>query len=410
MNETQLYQQLLGLTEEWGIADVKIDFEKLEVHILIEHKNKKRGKCPECGNNYNIYDIRDERNWRHLDTMQFKTILHCKIPRVNCPEHGIKTVKTDWAEKYSRYTAMFEKWAIQLLIACKNHTQAEKLLGLSWDEIQKIQEKAVKRGLSRRTVIDTEYLGVDEKSFQKGHTYATVLYDLESKSVLDVSKDRKEESLDKLLSPLSDKTKESIKAVAVDMWEPFKTSIEKNLPFAKIVYDKFHIVKHLSEAVDKVRKQENRLLIQQEIEDLKKTKYIWLKNQQNWTEKQAERFKELIQKGLKVGIAWTLKEFFKMFWNLRDIKIAYLFLKIWNKEVLESKLEPMIKFAEMIKGHLTGILNYIEFNITNAVAEGINSKIQYLFYAARGFRNFENFRTAILFYCGNLDMFPQNSR
>lgn len=410
MKDTQLYQQLLGLTEEWEIANVEIDFKKLEVHVFIENKDKKQGKCPDCGNNSKIYDVRNERNWRHLDTMQFKTILHCKIPRVNCPEHGIKTVKTDWAEKYSRYTAMFEKWAIQVLLACKNHSQAQKLLGLSWDEIQNIQEKAVKRGLSRRKEINTEYLGVDEKSFQKGHAYATVLYDLENKSVLDVSKDRKEESLDKLLSPLPDTTKKRVKAVAVDMWKPFKSSIEKNLPIAKIVYDKFHVTKHLSDAVDKVRKQENKSLIQQGNDDLKKTKYIWLKNRDNWTLKQEELFKNLMNMNLKVGLAWSLKEFFKMFWNLKSKKVAHLFLEIWNKEVLESKLQPMIKFAGMVKEHLTCILNYIEFNITNAVAEGINSKIQHLFYSARGFRNFKNFRIAILFYCGNLDMIPQISQ
>lgn len=410
MKDTQLYQQLLGLTEEWEIGNVEIDFEKLEVHIFIETKDKKYGECPECNKTCNIYDIRDERNWRHLDTMQFKTILHCKIPRINCSEHGVKTVKTDWAEKYSRYTMMFEKWAIQVLLACKNISQAKNLLGLSWDEIQNIQKKAVERGLSRRKEINTEYLGVDEKSFQKGHKYATVLYDLKSNSVLDVAKDRKESSLDELLSPLPDKTKSSIKAVAVDMWEPFKSSIEKNLPFAKVVYDKFHIIKHLSEAVDKVRKQENKLLIQQGKDDLKQTKYIWLKNRENLTTKQENLFKNLMSMNLKVGLAWSLKEFFKLFWNFRNVKVSRLFLKIWNKEVLESKLEPMIKFAEMIKDHLTGILNYIEFNITNAVAEGINSKIQHIIYSARGFRNFENYRISILFYCGNLDMIPQNSR
>lgn len=410
MKDTQLYQQLLGLTEEWGIGNVEIDFEKLDVNIFIESKDKKYGKCPECNKICNVYDIRDERNWRHLDTMQFKTILHCKIPRINCSEHGVKTVKTDWAEKYSRYTMMFEKWAIQVLLACKNHTRAKELLGLSWDEIHNIQKRAVDRGLARREEIQTEYLGVDEKSFLNGHKYITVLYDLKNNSVIDISKDRKESSLDELLSPLPDKTKNEIRAVAVDMWKPFKSSIEKNLLNAKIVYDKFHITKHLSDAVDKVRKHENKSLIQEGRDDLKKTKYVWLKNQDNLTTKQEEIFKNLIKKNLKTGIAWSLKEFFKMFWNFRNVKIAKLFLKIWNKEVLESKLQPMIKFAEMIKEHLDGILNYIEFNITNAVAEGINSKIQHLLYSARGFRSFENYRISILFYCGNLDMIPQNSQ
>ena len=238
MKDTQLYQQLLGLTEEWEIFNVEIDFEKLEVNIFIETKDKKNGKCPECTKVCSIYDVRDERNWRHLDTMQFKTILHCKIPRINCKEHGIKTVRTDWAEKHSRHTMLFEKWAIQVLLGCK-------------------QERAVKRGLCKRKELNTEFLGVDEKSFLKGHKYVTVVYDIKNSSVIDVAKDRKEASLDEILSKLSSSDKHKIKAVTADMWKPFATSIKKNLPNTKIVHDKFHIEKYASIAVDTVRKQEN---------------------------------------------------------------------------------------------------------------------------------------------------------
>lgn len=410
MQDTQLYQQLLGLTEEWKIIDIQINFEKLEVHVFIEYRDKKQGKCPDCSKDSSIYDVRDERNWRHLDTMQFKTILHCKIPRINCKEHGIKSIKTDWADKYSRYTLMFEKWAIQVLLACKNHSQAQELLGLSWDETHNIQKRAVERGLAKRTEINTDYLGVDEKSFRKGHKYVTVLYDIKNHSVLDIAEDRKESSLDSLLSGFSEQTKSGVKAVTVDMWKPFKASIEKNLINAKIVYDKFHIIKHLSDAVDKVRKQENKALVKDGNDNLKQTKYIWLKNKENWTLKQEELFKNLMNMNLKIGYAWSLKEFFKMFWNIRNVKIAKLFLKIWNKEVIESQLQPIIKFSEMINEHIDGILNYIDFNITNAFAEGMNSKIQHLIYSARGFRSFKNYRISVLFYCGNLDLFPQNSQ
>lgn len=406
MKDTQLYQQLLGLTEEWEIFNVEIGFEKLEVNVFIEAKDKKNGKCPECSKICSIYDVRDERNWRHLDTMQFKTILHCKIPRINCEEHGIKTVRTDWAEKHSRHTALFEKWAIQVLLACNNRTQAKKLLGLSWDEVNTVKERAVKRGLCRRTGLNTGFLGVDEKSFLKGHKYVTVVYDIENSSVIDVAKDRKESSLDEILSKLPSSDKYEIKAVTVDMWKPFAASIEKNLPNAKIVHDKFHIEKHASVAVDTVRKQENKSLLQEGFDFLKQTKYIWLKNKENLSDKQEKQFQELFKKELKVGYAWSLKEFFKIFWSFGNPKVAKMFLKIWTAEVLRSNLKPMIKFAEMINNNLHNILNYIEYNITNAVAEGINSKIQYIKYSARGFRNFDNYRTAILFYCGKLDMFP----
>jgi transposase len=407
MNDTQLYQQLLGLNEDWEVDNVKIDFSSLKVDVFIVKSNKTKCKCPDCGKECNIYDTREERNWRHLDTMQFKTILHCNIPRIKCKDHGVKTVDLSWADKYSRFTNLFEKWAINVLLACQNQTKAQALLDLTWDEIHSIQVRAVNRGLQRRGDPETSLLGVDEKSFMRGHSYVTVLYDLENTSVIDIAKNRKEESLEELLEKLSPETKQGVKAVVVDMWEAYRNAIHKLLPSADIVLDKFHIIKHLSNAVNKVRIEENKSLIKQQVDLLKNTKFVWLKNKENMTEQQKDIFDELYNLGLKVATAWNLREFIKYLWTFSELKLAKWFFNKWYQEVYKCNLPPMNKVAGMLKENIDDILNYLKYPITNALAEGINSKIQNIKTTARGFRSFENYRIAILFFCGNLRLYPQ---
>jgi transposase len=400
----------MGLQEPWKVTEVKVDFEGLKVDVWVEWPAERQGVCPECGKGCRIYDHRDERQWRHLDTMQFQTIVHCRVPRVNCPEHGTKSMAIAWAEKSSRFTALFERLSIDVLLGCQNQSKAKELLKLSWDEVHLIQEKAVKRGLGRRVLGELKHIGVDEKSFLKGHQYATVLSDLDNPCVLDVARDRKEESLGELLNKIPQLQRHLITAVAIDMWEPYINAVEQQLPQADIVHDKFHIAKYLGEAVDKVRKAENRKLVKQQDDTLKGTKYLWLTNPNNWTEQQQASFKELKDKGLKVGRAWSIKEMFSELWGYRYEKAAKNFFKKWYCWATHARLKPMAEVAKKLKRHLENILTYLKHRITNAVAEGLNSKIQQVKSAARGFRNFENFRIAILFFCGKLDMYPQKSQ
>lgn len=348
--------------------------------------------------------------WRHLDTMQFQTLIRCRVPRVKCKDHGVSTITVPWSEKQSRFTQLFQRFAIDVLLACQNQTKAKELLRLSWDEVHTIQEKAVERGLARRAEENVSLIGVDEKSFLKGQSYATVTYDLEKSRVLDVGRDRKEESLSELLGKMTQTQKASVGAVVMDLWQPFRLAVEKVLPHADIIHDKFHIMKYLGEAVDKVRKMENSALSQEGIDLLKGTKYLWLTNPDNWTKRQKETFRELKTKELKVGRAWSIKEMFSMFWEYSYEKPARKFFDRWYWWATHSRLKPMAEVAKMIKRHLGNILTYLDYRITNAVAEGLNSKIQQVKSAARGFRNFENYRIAILFFCGKLNMYPQEIR
>ena len=139
MQDKELFSQLLGLTKPWVVTEMKVDYAALRVDLWVAWPSKEKASCPECGKPCPIYDHREERQWRHLDTMQFQTILHSRIPRVECPTHGIKTISAPWAEERSRFTLLFERLAIDLLLGCQNQAKAGEILRLSWDEIHEIQ-------------------------------------------------------------------------------------------------------------------------------------------------------------------------------------------------------------------------------------------------------------------------------
>lgn len=338
--------------------------------------------------------------------MQFRTLLVCPVPRINCQTHGVKSIQVPWADMKGRFTFLFERFAIDVLLSARSQTKAASLLGLSWDEVHHIQERAVQRGISRRNLDKLNYIGIDEKSFLKGQSYVSIMYDLDESRVLDLVKDRTEESAKILPKTLSEEKRTEIKAVAVDMWVPFLTAITNVLPHSDIVHDKYHVVSYLNKAVDEVRRGENKALQHDGVDSLKGTRFTWLRNQTNWTERDKKTFKSLKADGLKIGRAWSIKEVFLGIWSYFYEKAARIFFGKRYFWATHSRLKPIIKVAKMIKNHLDNILTYLHHPITNAKAEGLNSKIQSIKSAARGFRNFENYRTAILFYCGRLALHP----
>ena len=269
-----------------------------------------------------------------------------------------------------------------------------------------IMAKAVKRGLERRADEPIKYIGMDEKSFLKGQNYVTVMTDTEGKRILDIAQGRKAESVNTLWEGLTENQKSGIEAVSMDFWKAFITGAEKHVPMADIVHDRFHIEKYLNEAVDKVRRGEHKKLRAQKSETLTGTKYLWLKSKKNFTKENKAAFKKLNIDQLAVGRAWNRKELFRHFWSYKYTGSAQKFFKKWYFSATHSRLQPVIDVAKMLKRHFDNILNYVKHRITNAFAEGINSRIQHIKATARGFRNFENYRTSILFYCGKLSLYP----
>jgi transposase len=177
MQDHELYRRILGIEAPWYVDSVYLKLEVGEIHVRLAHHETIDWPCPECGAACKLYDHQPERQWRHLDTCQYQTILHAEPPRSECSNHGVRIVKMPWAEPSSRFTALFEALAIEWLKAASQKAVAG-LLHLSWDEIHGIMERAVKRGLERRQAEPVSQIGVDEKAFRKGHSYVTLVNDL----------------------------------------------------------------------------------------------------------------------------------------------------------------------------------------------------------------------------------------
>jgi len=312
-----------------------------------------------------------------------------------------------WAEQRSHFTLLFERLAIDWLGAASQKAVG-KHLKLSWDEIHGIMNRAVERGLSRREAEPLKYIGVDEKAFRKGHNYLTIVNDLEHSRVLYVAEERKETSLDGFWSTLSEMQKDEIEGVAMDMWDPYVNSVSKNLPDGnrKIVFDKYHIAGHLGEAVDRVRRQERKDPTEDGEDCLIGTKYLWLRNPDNFTDEAWKAFKSLRESTLKTARAWALKESAMTLFDFAYEGSARKHFNWWYNWATHSRLQPIIAVARTMKARIENILTYLKHRITNATSESINAKIQWVKYTARGFRNKQNFKTAIYFHCGGLNMAP----
>jgi transposase len=406
-NELQKhYALLLGIGSPWQVKTVELKLGEKKVEIELDWQWGQPAKCPECGRACSLHDRAPERTWRHLDTMQFTTIIRARTPRSDCPDHGVKTLQVPWAEPHGRFTLLFERFAVEVLLASASVSQACELLGIGWESAHDIMRRAVERGLERRQLDALKHLGMDEKSFGRGHSYVTLLTDLDEARVLDVVEERTNAAAAELWQTLSPEQKRTVEAVAVDMWEPFIQSIQEEVPNADIVHDKYHVSSYLGKAVDKVRRQEHKELMAEGDETLKGTRQLWLYNPENLNPEQSREFTALKNLHLKVARAWAAKELFSKFWGYQEEGWARRFFADWFGWVSRSRLKPMVEVAQMLKRHLDNLLTYLKHHITNAVTEGLNSKIQNLKASARGFRNFQNYRIRILFFCGKLDLYP----
>lgn len=406
MNELHAhYRLLLGLDDQWLVDDVDLELAEKRVVISLRHGGG-RLTCPECSGECTQADLAPARRWRHLDTMQFETIIEAAVPRSKCSACGVKTVAVPWAGKHSRFTLMFEAFAIEVLQSASSISAATTLLRLGWGTALEIMRRGVERGLKRRTSDPVETIGIDEKSFGKGQDYVSLMVDIEGSRVLEVAKDRSEASCDKLFQSLTDSQRRSIRAVAVDFWQAFGNSIRKQVPDARIVHDRFHISEYLVEAVDLVRRRENRHLRRDGETSLTGSRQLWLYNEENLDREAQGRLESLRRVAMKTARAWGIKELFRHFWTYRSAAWAKKFFARWYAWAIRCRLPPIKKVARMLKKHLAGLLAYFEHPITNAKSEAFNSRVQSIKSAARGFRNFENYRTRILFFCGKLQLEP----
>jgi transposase len=402
-----LYAALLQLPRPWRVREVRLDRAVERVDVWLEHGPGVKWPCPECGEAASVYDHAEERVWRHLDTCECQTFLHARLPRVDCAAHGIRQVRAPWAPPSSQFTASFQGRIIDTLKEC-DVTGATRLTGTTWDEAWGVMEKAVARGLARRERRVPRFLSIDEKSFARRHRYETLVCDRERGTVEYVAEDRRQESLEAYYRQFSVEELAGIEALAMDMWDPYVAATRAYVPDApeKIVFDRFHVVRLVTQAVDAVRRQEHKRLRKTGDDRLAGTKHLWLANEENIPDWRRAEFAAIKNANLKTSRAWALKESLRSFWDYRYPKRAADYFRRWYFWATHSRLSPMIRAAKTLQRHLPNLLTYFRHRISNATAEGLNSKIQMVKEMACGFRNRDHYKMAIYFHCGGLNLYP----
>lgn len=398
MTTEEFYELLLGFGEDWAVKSVTPRVAEDEVEIAMEYIGTAKP-----------YDYAPQREWRHLSTLQYKSYITARLPRFETSEGKVETLCPPWAEKHQRHTILFERMVIELLLATGNQTRTAQLVNCKFDVVNSILHNATKRGMERRKEAPDEvieHLSIDEKSFKKGHKYVTILSDPVIGRVLDVVENRTGEAVTKLIKKaLTPQQREHVQSISMDMWKAFINTAAQQLPQAEVVHDRFHLIGYLNKAIDQVRRREVK-----SNEELKGARYPLLKNPENLTTDQQIQFDEIKRANFEVSRAWQARENFKEAINISTPQTRETLFEQWLQDVTESGIKEVVKVANMFSGHLKGVLNAMTSTLSNAIAERLNGKIQLLKSIGRGYRKFDNFRSAILFFHGKLDLFPLNCR
>ena len=285
----------------------------------------------------------------------------------------------------------------------KSQTRTANLLRVSFNQVHRVMHRGVKLGLSRRSKNDRHYyLSIDEKSVHKGQNYISILSDEQAGIVIEVVEGRSEESVDELCqTSLTEEQRNAVEAVCTDMWQPFIKGVETYFPRALHCHDNFHIVGYLNKAVDKCRRREVK-----KHEELKRTKYLFLKDKMNFTDEQHIKFESIKDTNYEVSKAWRIKENFRDILFMQPLERAYTLYGIWRHDALRANIKEINEVIAMFDRHERGIINAMTTGVNNSRAERLNGSIQELKTIGRGYRNTENFRIAILFFHGDLDMDP----
>lgn len=408
MDDTELYTRLLGITPPWRVTRVTVDMAAERIDVWVAEAPGTKFHCAGCGAPRAVYDHTPEQAWQHLDTCQCRTFVHARLPRTTCPVDGVRQIAAPWAEPRSPFTRAYEGHLIALGREC-DVTGVHRLTGASWDAVWGVLARAVARGLARKPRRLPARLGIDEKALGKGQRYETVVVDLDRGTVEAVVDDRSQAALETYYRQFTAAELAEIQAIAMDMEAHYIQATYACVPDAatKLVFDKYHAVRLVTTAVDDVRRQEHKALRAADDRRLTGTKYLWLWNAEHVPEWRRAEFAALKATALKTSRAWAIKEALRPFWRYTYAAWAAKHFAAWYFWATHSRLAPIIKVAKSLKRHLPNLLTYFTHRITNALSEGINSKIQTFKLMACGYRNREHYRTAILFHCGGLDLEPR---
>jgi len=396
--QKELFEVALGIEKPVFIEEISFDKEIGELHLHMNFERGGRFCCSECGEEgLRVHDT-TQKTWQHLNFWQYKTFIHFRTPRVKCKKCGERLWVPPWGRKNSGFTLLFEAFTLELA-KHMNVLEIAEIMGITDKRTFRVIKHWVNKSREKKDFSAVKDMGVDETSSKKGHNYITTFIDIRSGDVMFATPRRDAKTIENFAEFI--KTPEQIEEVTMDMSPAFIAGARDFLPNASITFDKFHVVKLMNEAVDKVRRmeqKENPLL-------LKHTRYIWLKNPEKLTEKQTKKMKSLAKENLKTARAYqikrTLQDIYRYIKEPKAAELAFEKLISWMRR---CRIEPIKALVSTFLNHKEGILRYFDSRLTSGIMEGTNSRIQEVKRRAKGYRNTDNFITMIYLVCGGLDL------
>jgi transposase len=386
----------------------RVEEREEEMIVSIDRLGHRLLRCGVCRHRCRqVHSLREEREWRDLAMRKLPLKLRYRPRRVECPRCGVRVEDFPWAEPWARVTTALSN-AVAKLARDLSWQGTARQFGLNWKSVATIVKRAVQYGLKNRARPPVHVIGIDEVSRRKGQVYLTVVYDLERKVLLWVGEERTEEAVSRFFTEEMGRRRcHTLQVVCMDMWAPYANLVREHAPNARILFDRFHIVKHLHEAVDAVRLELWRQLTSKQRADFKGTRWLLLKNPWNLNNEQQERLSTLVKWNSPLVRAWYLKEAFQLFWNYKQPWRAEQHLRKWMHAAMRSKLEPFKKFVRMLRSHLDGVLAWTKTRVSNGAVEAMNNKIKSISHRSFGFRTAENFIAAIYHCCARLPLPPE---
>ena len=387
MRIATLLNKLLGLQGLWVRA---LEYQASKRRLVLDVVPRwRRGRCGRCGRKSRRNKDRSTRYWRQLDLFGTRTYLRYRIRRVICKRCGVVKEQVPWARWGGRFTVVFEQevaWLGQRV----DLSAAAEYFRVSWRSVRGILQRVVEQHWDEQQRLEgLRMIGVDEISYRKHHRYLTVVVDHLTGRVVWAGKDRKVKSLLRFFRKLGPERAAALEAVSMDMWEPYWVVVRKKAPQAQVIFDRFHIVKHLNQAVDETRRLLVRTLSGQARRELKNTKFPLLKASQNRTEKDRRVLEEQVRANRPLYRAMLLRDDFMDLYTYQREGWATKFLEGWLRRALRSRLEPMKRVARMIREHFDGVVSWVRWKISNGRLEGMNNKIRLLSHRSYGLHSAE---------------------
>ena len=400
MKIDDLFSAALGLQSPWFVDLIEFKEKETVRELHIHLKHEKHSKFSFENESYSVYD-HQERSWRHLNFFEHECYLYARVPRIKTKTGQVLLVDVPWAQPGSSFTLLFEAYAALLVQGGMSMSTAGDYLSIDGRRIWTIINKMVSQALSTQPLEPVEHLGVDETSSKKGHQYITVFTDVDRKKVVGIAEGKDIQAFNNALIDMEIRgaDRDQVTVITMDMSPSFIAAASEKMPDAELVFDRFHLEQSMNKAVDQVRREEAK-----NYKDLKKTRYLWLKNQGKLSELQRQKINDLAESYPRLGKAYRLKEQFKEVLNDAFYSSKISPLKKWMKMAWESEIVQIQNLVNTIAKHWYGIETYFHYCISNGFSERVNLKIQEIKRIAKGYANTNNFILMIYFHLGKLDL------